>query len=570
MRYYALACDYDGTLAHDGRVKDATVAALEKLRQSGRRLLMVTGREMRDLFEIFPRLDLFEWVVAENGASLYRPSTREERSLVEAPPAEFVETLKARGVREMSVGHGIVATWVPYENVVLSTIRDLGLDLQVIFNKGAVMVLPSGVNKASGLLAALKEMRLSPRNVVAVGDAENDHAMLKLSECGVAVSNALPTVKETADFVTQADHGDGVVELIEMILKSDLKVIEPQLRRRDFLLGTLKDGQSVRFSPHGLSLMVAGTSGGGKSTLTTGLIERLQAQGYQFCLIDPEGDYQDLAGTITLGDVKRPPTVSEVIQLLERPDQNGVVSLVGVAMEHRPEFFGKLLPALLQLRRETGRPHWIVVDEAHHLFPTNWAPAAAVGPGEFDGLLLITVHPEHVAAPIVKNVDLILAIGSTPAETIAGFGKAIGVEPPEVPAVTLKPGEGIAWQRQPARPPFWFCSEPPKEERRRHRRKYAEGEIDESHVFYFRGPEKKLNLRAQNLMIFLQLADGVDDATWLYHLRQGEYSAWFRNAINDEELADEAKAAESDRALTPQQSRAKIREAVETRYCGPA
>ncbi|MCC7421280.1 MAG: HAD-IIB family hydrolase [Planctomycetaceae bacterium] len=570
MRYYALACDYDGTLAHDGRVKDSTVAALERLRESGRRLIMVTGREMRDLFEIFSRLDLFEWIVAENGALLYRPSTREERLLGEAPPAAFVEMLAARGVREMSVGHGIVATWVPYESVVLSSIRDLGLDLQVIFNKGAVMVLPSGVNKASGLLAALKEMRLSPRNVVSVGDAENDHAMLKLCECGVAVSNALPTVKETADYATDGDHGDGVVELIDMMVDNDLAALESRLRRRDFLLGTLKDDSPVAISPHGLSLMIAGTSGSGKSTLTTGLIERLQEQGYQFCLIDPEGDYQDLPGTITLGDSKRPPTVTEVLQLLERPDQSGVVSLVGVAMEHRPEFFGKLLPALTQLRHETGRPHWIIVDEAHHLLPTTWAPAAAVVPSEFDGLILITVHPEHVAAQVVANVDLVLAIGAAPAETIGGFSRALGVEPPSVPDVTLQPGEGIAWQRTPPRDPFWFRSIPPKAERRRHRRKYAEGEIEEERVFYFRGPENKLKLRAQNLMVFLQLADGVDDDTWLHHLQAGDYARWFRTTMNDAELAAEAEAVARDESLSPDESRARIRSAVETRYCGPA
>lgn len=569
MRYHALACDYDGTLAHDGRVKESTIAALERLRESGRRLIMVTGREMRDLFEIFSRLDLFEWIVAENGALLYRPSTREERLLVEAPPPAFVEMLAARGVREMSVGHGIVATWVPYESIVLSSIRDLGLDLQVIFNKGAVMVLPSGVNKASGLLAALKEMRLSPRNVVSVGDAENDHAMLKLCECGVAVSNALPTVKETADYATEGDHGDGVVELIEMMVKNDLAALEPKLRRRDFLLGTLKDESPVALSPHGLSLMIAGTSGSGKSTLTTGLIERLQEQGYQFCLIDPEGDYEDLAGTITLGDSKRPPTVTEITQLLERSEQNGVVSLVGLAMEHRPEFFGKLLPALSQFRRETGRPHWIIVDEAHHLFPTTWAPASSVSSTEFDGLILITVHPDHVAPQVVSNIDLLLAIGAAPAETIRGFSKAIGIEPPTVPDVTLQSGEGIAWQRTPPRDPFWFRSIPPKAERRRHRRKYAEGEIEEERVFYFRGPESKLKLRAQNLMVFLQLADGVDDDTWLHHLRAGDYSKWFRATMNDAELAAETDAAARDESLSPLESRARVRSAVETRYCGP-
>ena len=68
MRYLALCCDYDGTIAHHGRVDEPTLAALERLRESGRKLVMVTGRELDDLQTVFPRLDLFARVVAENGA----------------------------------------------------------------------------------------------------------------------------------------------------------------------------------------------------------------------------------------------------------------------------------------------------------------------------------------------------------------------------------------------------------------------------------------------------------------------------------------------------------------------
>src|SRR5882762_622369 len=215
MRYLVLACDYDGTLASDGVVSEETLAALQRLRDSGRKLILVTGRELENLLEIFPAIDLFDRVVAENGGVLYRPANREHKTLGEAPPTEFVEALRARGVSPLSVGHCIVSTWQPNENAVLETIRDLGLELQVIFNKGAVMILPSGTNKATGLAAALDELGLSPRNVVGVGDAENDHAFLAVCECAVAVANALPMLKERADLVTAGARGAGVVELIE-------------------------------------------------------------------------------------------------------------------------------------------------------------------------------------------------------------------------------------------------------------------------------------------------------------------------------------------------------------------
>ena len=232
MRFQVLACDYDGTLATRGVVGPETVAGLERFRNSGRQLVMVTGRELPELRSVFPRFDLFDWVVAENGALLYQPSSGLEVPLAEPPPATFVDTLKARGVAPISCGRVIIATWHPHETVVMTTIRDFGLELQVIFNKGAVMILPSGVNKGTGLTACLKQMGLTPTAAVGIGDAENDHSLLGLCEVAVAVSNALPMLKERADLVTVGDHGAGVVELIDKILADDLAQLTPYYRLR--------------------------------------------------------------------------------------------------------------------------------------------------------------------------------------------------------------------------------------------------------------------------------------------------------------------------------------------------
>lgn len=222
MHYLALATDYDGTLAHHDRVDPSTLEALERLRALGRTTILVTGRELEDLIRVFPRLDLFDRVVAENGALLYRPADRSEAVLGQRPPESFLEALRGRGVSPLSVGRVIVATWEPHGAAVLDTIRQSGLDLQAIFNKRAVMVLPNGVNKASGLAAALGELKLAPANVVAVGDAENDHVFLSLCGLGVAVSNAIESLKERADLVTQRDHGAGVVEVIDRLISDDL------------------------------------------------------------------------------------------------------------------------------------------------------------------------------------------------------------------------------------------------------------------------------------------------------------------------------------------------------------
>jgi HAD superfamily hydrolase (TIGR01484 family) len=228
MRFQALATDYDGTLATGGAVGEQTFAALVRFREGGRKVLMVTGREMPDLMKVCPRLDMFDLIVAENGALLFDPATQKETLLAAAPTKEFVELLQQRKVTPMSLGRVIVATWQPHETTVLQTIRDLGLELQVIFNKGAVMILPPGVNKATGLAAALKQMNLSPQNVVAVGDAENDHALCRYCGASGAVANALPALKEAVTIRLQNHHGAGVEELIEMVLRDDLaSVVSP-------------------------------------------------------------------------------------------------------------------------------------------------------------------------------------------------------------------------------------------------------------------------------------------------------------------------------------------------------
>ncbi|MGH8059038.1 MAG: HAD family hydrolase [Candidatus Entotheonellia bacterium] len=415
MRYLALVCDYDGTLAEAGQASQATLEALDRLLASGRRLILVTGRESDDLRRVFPHLHLFERVVAENGALLYRPASGEEKVLGYPPPEAFTRAIRQRGIEPLSCGRVIVSTWHPHETAVLEVIRDLGLELQVIFNKGAVMVLPAGINKASGLRVALRELGLSPHNVVGIGDAENDHAFLRLCECSVAVANALEMLKEDADFVTSGADGSGVVELISALVADEL-------------------------------------------TLSQGL----------------------------------------------------------------------------------------------------------------SGMLLLTVHPAQVAPSTLSAIDTVIVVGESPEATLRSFHQALGQRPPQVSPVNLEPGEAMVWLRQQGTVPFRLRIAPSHTERLRHQRKYAEGELGPDKSFYFRGSERQLNLRAQNLVLFMQLAEGIDDTTWTYHLRRGDYSRWFRQAIKDDRLADEAARIEERTDLSASESRARIKAAIEQHYTLPA
>jgi hydroxymethylpyrimidine pyrophosphatase-like HAD family hydrolase len=569
MRYLALATDYDGTLAHNGRVTESTLTALEALRASGRKLMMVTGRELPDLKTVFPALELFDRVVVENGSLLYNPSTHQESLIAEEPPPEFVARLKKSGI-PFSVGRGILATVEPHETAVLKAIKELGLEWQVIFNKGSVMVLPPGVNKATGLRCALKELSLSEHNVVAVGDAENDHAFLGASEFGVAVANALPMLKDRADLVTKGARGAGVEELIAAMIEDDLAKFDAKVSRHKILLGrSVADQEDVCVSPYRGSLLVAGPSGSGKSTAATGVIERISQKGYQFCLVDPEGDYEGFPGAIVLGTATNQPNPSEVLKALETPAQNVVVNLIAVPLADRPVFFASLLPQIIQLRTRTARPHFIIVDEAHHLLPSAWVPAPATVPQGLSGLVLITVHPDWVARAALEPVDTVIAVGKHARETLNNFGSVIEQQAPKLKKEDLDPGTAAVWIRGEDRLVV-VEMERSQIDRRRHIRKYAEGELTPDRSFYFRGPNQSLNLRAQNLNMFMQIADGVDDATWVHHLRAGDYSRWFREYIKDPELADEIAAVEQNGNSDAKSTRDLIRNAIDRRYTAAA
>ncbi len=218
MQCRALATDYDGTLATHGSVDEPTIEALRRFRESRGLLIMVTGRQLHELGSVFPHLDLFVRVVAENGALVYDPGRNREVLLCEPASQDFVSALRRRHV-PVSVGRAIVATTSEYHKAVEQTIQETKLSLNVILNKGSLMVLPSGIDKTTGLHSALAELGISAEAVVGIGDAENDIDFLAECGCGIAVANALPSVKSRANLVTRGAHGAGVTEVIDHLLR---------------------------------------------------------------------------------------------------------------------------------------------------------------------------------------------------------------------------------------------------------------------------------------------------------------------------------------------------------------
>jgi hypothetical protein len=261
------------------------------------------------------------------------------------------------------------------------------------------------------------------------------------------------------------------------------------------------------------------------------------------------------------------------MQLLEDHGVSGVVCLTGVPISDRPRYFAALLADLLHMRGRYGRPHWLVIDEAHHLLPGEWKIPEGLLPETLVNVLLVTVHPELLSRTLLERVTKLVAVGPTAPDILRKFAELKGVPLGDWAArgagETVDVGEVLLWSPPE---PSWRRVHvlPPSAEHRRHTRKYAVGQLPPDRSFYFRGPEQKVNLRAQNLLQFLELAAGIDDETWTYHLRRADYSRWVRDVIKDPELATDVAAIERDKFASRDSALGSLRSAIESRYTLPA
>jgi len=565
MRYHLLATDYDGTLTINDKVQSEIIEALIRLKAGGRKLILVTGRRLDELKSIFPEHHIFDRIVAENGALIYTPESMEINLSGEPPPGTFFQLLKKKNIPYV-VGKVIVASTEPHQIEILDAIVKSGIEYQVIFNKGAVMVLPPGINKATGLREALSSLCISTHNTVAIGDAENDYAMLQTVECAVAVNNALPRLKALADLTTQKQHGLGVMELIDQLKKDDLAEIDQKLSRHFIGIGKETDDSDFKISPYGNCILIAGTSGSGKTTLNAAFIEKLMEMEYQYCLIDPEGDYHDLPDVLTIGDCHQVPLIEQVIKLLTQTTQNAVVSFLAIPINDRPAFFKKLLNALMNLREKTGHPHFIIMDEAHHLIPKENVSQLDDFHNNCNNLIAITTNPNLLNLNFLKQINIAMVMGESPEIAMAGYAETISKQIELPQNLIFEQGDVLVWKTDKNKP-FLIRSDIPGQFLRRHKRKYAKGDMGDN-SFYFTGPMHRLNLKANNLMIFIQMGSGVDDETWLFHLCKHDYSNWFRNSIKDEQLAINTENIES-RIQNPQDSREAIFNFILERYTAP-
>ncbi len=211
----------------------------------------------------------------------------------------------------------------------------------------------------------------------------------------------------------------------------------------------------------------------------------------------------------------------------------------------------------------------MLIDETHHLLPVDGNPRTLILAKELAGMIYVTVHPDQIESSILETVTILFALGKSPGNTINTYCTAVGQTAPALDLSELEPGRAIMWDRAAQLPPVVLEIARSTIERRRHRRKYAEGELPADRSFYFTGGSGRFNLRAQNLFLFMQLGEGVDDATWMHHLQAHDYSTWVRDVIKDETLARTIHGIEAQSGLSASESRRVIRAAIEARYTVP-
>ena len=435
-------------------VAPATLAALTEARARGIRVILVTGRIMSELRAVFPEVDEHvDAVVAENGALLV---THGGVRLLAAPLGRAVSAaLTARGVPHRS-GQVIVAGAAADEPAALEVVRELGLDCRLVRNRGELMILPAGVTKGSGLLAALGELGLSPHNTIGVGDAENDHSLLDACEVGVAVANAVDALRAHADMSMALPDGQGVADLLLGPLLAGRVHLHP--RRWQVTLGTDDGGEPVTLPGSQLNIAICGGTGDGKSYLAGLICEQLVRLGYCLVVLDPEGDHRGLGELpdviITGGHEGRLAEPAEVVRLLRHGHASVVIDLSHLGAAARAAYGASVASEIEAHRAATGVPQWVVVDEAHVPIGRDVTARRMLNPAA-EGYLLVTWQPEELSADALLALDAMIVLSSArPDSRFVDLTAAVADMPRAEIARLLTGPAGravLAWRQRPGR-----------------------------------------------------------------------------------------------------------------------
>ncbi len=548
--FRVVAVDLDGTLTSAGRVSAQALEAIDRVRRDAVQVVLVTGRIGAELAADFPHItDHVDALVLENGAVAM---TAGKTNPLSAPVERALDAaLDQRGVPYRR-GKVILAVDGEHAATILEVIGALGLDCQIVRNREALMVLPAGVTKGTGLAAVLTQMNLSPHNTIAIGDAENDLSLFGSAEIGVAVADAVSSVREHADLVLKQPDGAGLAELLTgPYLTGVCRWCPP---RRWVQIGTFDDETPTTVPGSQARMVVTGPAGSGKSYLVGLLTEEWINAGYCVLLVDPEGDHRQLQqlNRVQLIDAQnRLPEPVELVGLLQ-PHTGLVVDLSALPMADKVDYLHRLRPAAEARREARGFPHWVIYDEAHLLGADQQPHWTRRG-----GYLLSSFLPALLPAGEIDDTDIVL--------TLDAGNTASDLAPQPTRRASIQFGSAA---------PRTFTIAERRTGHVRHRHKYADVALPKERRFYFRPTDGHIIPPARTMREFRTALGHLDPQALQYHLERGDFSRWLGDTIADTDLAAQVTAWEDElvarRAGDLQRIRRQLIHTIEERYLNPA
>ena len=551
MKLTVLALDYDGTIARDDRLDAGVRDAIADARTRGITVLLVTGRILDELRRVAGDLHFVDGIIAENGAVVHFPDSGHTSLLAPQVPEAFLAEVRQRGISAVP-GQCLVDGGAPDAGRLLETIQALELPLVLLFNRSRVMTLPQGISKATGLHVALNMLRLSARNSVAIGDAENDHALLQLAEVGAAVEWGSAALRAAADVVVPGAGPAAVAEYVRQLAARGRLPVPARARRR-LTLGYTEDGREFSLAVRGRNILIAGDAKSGKSWIAGLLCEQLILHGYSLCVIDPEGDYRSLEavpGVAVLGGEDPPPMPRDLLRALRYPDRSVVIDLSHVMHDEKINYIRSILPAINAMRRRTGVPHRIVVDEAHYFL--HDADAHDLLDLDTNGYMVVTYCASRLPKELLAATEVMLVTcESNPAEIDAlcqrceACRKVEDARPRWSALAHLAVGQAVALPitEESGGELKMFTIGQRLTPHVRHRQKYVDVPVMESRAFQFAANGAPPR-RARTLRQFVDALEGTAPAALAGYVRRGDFSRWVADVFGDNALADELRAEE--------------------------
>ncbi len=548
MKFGVLALDYDGTIAREGVLDPEVRSAIAEVRTHGIAVVIVTGRILAELEQVAGDLHFVDAVVGENGAVIWFANGH-TRQLAYSTSMQFLQELRRRGL-EFKAGHCVVELDAAAAPQVLAIIRELELPLVLLFNRGRLMVLPQAVSKGAGLREALATLRLSVHNAMAIGDAENDHDLLATCELGVAVSWGSRLLQEAADEVLQGDGPTAVAAYIRETA-NNLRLPPEKIGQHRLSLGTGEDGRELTLAIRGLNTLIAGDPRSGKSWVTGLMCEQLILQGYSVCVIDPEGDYrtlETLPGVVVFGGEDPPPELPDLARVMRHPDMSVVIDLSHAPYQEKMNYMKSLLPMLAAIRRNTGLPHRIVIDEAHYFLHepnVNELLDLALGAYTLVTYRLADLHPKlrnAIECIIVKRtteprehqtlINMLQAKGDC--TSVMSNLASLGID-----EAVLLPG-----MQETGGQCLKFKLFPRLTSHVRHKAKYLDVQLLVEQGFWFTSNGETVAGPARTLKDFLALLEIAPPAVQAGHANRGDFSRWIADVFHDHALASEIRKVE--------------------------